>query len=98
MFRISTIGFVDTRELVGFPRRLGTPALTARGQGYFYFGNFSAPTRLWSADGPLAGRGICAQMLVGDAPDSMVPVGNPAEHYFAGQSMAVMSRCLAVQY
>jgi len=52
--------------------------------GYFIFSNFTVPTHLGSADGPLAGPGIWAQMLLGESPDSLVPVGSSKEHLRAG--------------
>ena len=50
------------------------------GQGHFLFFNGTARTRLESIDGPLAGRGIWAQMLAGPTPSSLMPVGIPLEH------------------
>ena len=58
---------------------IGFPAL-ARCQGQFSYSNISAPTRIGTADGPLAGAGIWGQMLVGLASNSLVPVGSPMEH------------------
>jgi len=52
----------------------------AESQGLFLFSNFTAPTRLGSSNGPLAGRGIWAQMLVGQSTDSLTPVDMPVEH------------------
>ena len=66
---------------------LATAALIsvqAYAQGTFYFSNFRAPTRLWTIDGPLAGRGIWAQMLAGPNTDSLAPVGGAYEHLANG--------------
>jgi hypothetical protein len=52
------------------------------GQGQFRFSNASAPTRLYTIDGPLAGPGIWAHMYIGVTPDNLVPVGASAEHIF----------------
>ncbi len=52
----------------------------AQGQGLFSYSNFSAPTRIETIDGPLAGRGIWAQMLVGLTFDSLMPVAPVVEH------------------
>jgi hypothetical protein len=52
------------------------------GQGEFMFRNASAPTRLYTIDGPLAGPGIWAHMYIGETPDNLVPVGASAEHIF----------------
>lgn len=53
---------------------------SASAQGLFLFSNFSAPTRLGVLDGPLAGSGIWAQMLVRVFPDNLLPVGEAREH------------------
>ena len=55
-------------------------ALHGNCQGQFLFYNGSARTRIGSIDGPLAGRGFWAQMLVGDNLSSLAPVGVPLEH------------------
>jgi hypothetical protein len=55
-----------------------------RGQGVFLFFNASAPTRIGSVDGPLAGPGIWAQMLAGSNFSSLSPVGMPREHGLEG--------------
>src|SRR5688572_6778848 len=55
-------------------------ALHGNCQGQFLFYNGSARTRIGSMDGPLAGRGFRAQMLVGDNLSSLAPVGMPLEH------------------
>ncbi len=57
----------------------------ARSQGFFAFDSDSAPTRLGSLDGPLAGPGIWAQALVGLTPDSLAPLGVPTEHFGYGE-------------
>jgi len=54
-------------------------------QGMFLFSNISAPTRLWTIDGPLAGPGIWAQMLAGPGADSLAAIGIPQEHYTNGR-------------
>ena len=51
------------------------------GQGFFGFANPDAPTHLGSLNGPLADAGIWGQALAGLTPDSLVPVGVPAQHY-----------------
>jgi hypothetical protein len=53
---------------------------TSKSQGTFVFGNPTARTRIGSIDGPLAGRGIWAQMLVGPTSDALFAVGAPLEH------------------
>ena len=54
-------------------------ALAAHGQAFLFY-NLDAPTRLGSIDGPLAGPGIWAQMLVGRTPDALAPIWMPLEH------------------
>jgi hypothetical protein len=49
-------------------------------QGAFIFANELAPTRIGSADGPLAGPGIYAQFLAGRTVDSLTPIGIPTPH------------------
>src|SRR5260370_36029691 len=49
-------------------------------QGLVVFDNLTAPTRIGSTNGPLAGTGIWAQMLAGPSPGTLVPLGMPAEH------------------
>lgn len=49
-------------------------------QGMFLFSNVRAPTRIGAVDGPLAGPGIWAQMLVGTNSESLTPVALPREH------------------
>ena len=58
----------------------------AHGQGQFYILNVTdgARTRLGSLDGPFAGPGIWAQMLVGTNADSLLPVGVPLDHLRGG--------------
>jgi hypothetical protein len=51
-----------------------------RSQGYLDFNNQDAPTHIGSIDGPLAGAGIWAQLLAGATPETLAPVGTPAEH------------------
>ena len=60
-------------------------AFNGHPQGVFYFSTVGTlRTRLGSVDGPLAGSGIWAQMLAGPQPDSLAPVGMPAEFYHPG--------------
>ena len=54
--------------------------LSAFGQGTFWFWNISARTRIGSVDGLLAGPNIFGQMLVGQTPDSLTPIGMPEAH------------------
>ncbi len=49
-------------------------------QGVFVFSNPGARTRVGSIDGPYAGPGILAQMLLGLTTDSLTPVGLPVAH------------------
>ncbi len=56
----------------------------SHGQGLFFFSNISAPTRLGTLDGPLAGAGTWAQMLAGPGAESLVRVGTPQEHITNG--------------
>jgi hypothetical protein len=56
----------------------GVPAGYA--QGTFLFYNGSAPTRLGSIDGPFAGYGIWAQMLVGRTAEDLQPIFIALEH------------------
>jgi hypothetical protein len=58
-------------------------APTSYSQGVFTFYNPTAPTRVGSIDGPLAGTNILAQMLVGLSPTSLAPVGVPVAHLAA---------------
>ena len=53
-------------------------------QGWFLLLNYTAPTRIGSIDGPLAGAGIWAQALGGFAEDSLTPIGVPVEHDTGG--------------
>ena len=53
-------------------------------QGTFLFFNPTAPTRLGSADGPLAGPTIWAQMLAGGTPETLLPVGFSLPHDMNG--------------
>ncbi len=55
-------------------------ACHACAQGLFQFQNPSAPTRIGSITGPVAGPGIWGQCLGGPAADSLIPVGVPVEH------------------
>ncbi len=55
-------------------------ASSAIAQGTFLFSNRTAPTRLGSIDGPLAGPGIWAAMLVGQSPETLVQIGPELEH------------------
>jgi hypothetical protein len=55
-------------------------ASQVQGQGRFLFCNSTAPTRIGSIDGPFAGPEIFARMLVGETPDSLVPVGPTVPH------------------
>src|SRR5437899_8269683 len=55
-------------------------ARTTLGQGTFEFDNRTAPTRVGSIDGSLAGTNILAQALVGLSPTSLAPVGVPVAH------------------
>jgi hypothetical protein len=54
-------------------------------QGSFLFDNSSAPTRLGTIDGPLAGPGIWARMLAGTTQGSLIPVGSPRQHFGEGR-------------
>ena len=54
------------------------------GQGIFIWSNGTAPTRLYTIDGPLAGPGIWGQMLAGPAPDDLVPLAVAMEHVAGG--------------
>jgi len=47
----------------------------AGAQGVFSGANLGAPTRLWSADDPLAGTNVLGQFLAGSTADSLTPVG-----------------------
>src|SRR5260370_37726684 len=55
-------------------------APTGNAQGVFLSDNRTAPTRIGSIDGPLAGTNILGQMLVGLSPTSLAPVGVPVAH------------------
>src|SRR2546425_7319665 len=68
------------KQLLLFAPALLLAAANCHGQGGFNFNNVYAPTRIGSIDGPLAGTGIWAQVLAGASPDSLAPVGRPAEH------------------
>jgi hypothetical protein len=56
------------------------PVVPGYAQGVFLFFNASAPTRIGSLDGSLAGTGIWAQMLAGPTFSSLLPVGMALEH------------------
>lgn len=49
-------------------------------QGTFLWRNDTAPTRLHSIDGPLAGPGIWGQMLAGATPVDLFPLEMSTEH------------------
>jgi hypothetical protein len=55
-------------------------APTGYAQGVFLFDNRTAPTRIGSIAGPLAGTNILAQMLVGLSPAALAPVGVAVAH------------------
>jgi len=62
-------------------------SVSVQAQGTFLFSNLTAPTRLGSIDGPLAGPGIWAQPLGGFTPDSLTPLyvfNMPVEHITNG--------------
>jgi len=63
----------------------------AESQGLFSYSNFSAPTRMGSIDGPLAGAGIWGQMLAGTNTQSLVPVGMPNEHLLGRISEGIVA-------
>ena len=50
-------------------------------QGTFIPANFSAPTRIGSAEGPLANWDYYGQFLAGATPDTLFPVDIPHPHY-----------------
>ena len=60
------------------------PVVPGYTQGVFLFYNGSAPTRIGSIDGSLAGAGIWAQMLAGPTTSSLLPVGMALEHVTNG--------------
>ncbi len=51
------------------------------GQGFFRCTNPNAPTHIGSINGPLADADIWGQGLAGLTPDSLAPVGVPAQYY-----------------
>jgi hypothetical protein len=53
-------------------------------QGTFLFLNASAPTRVGTIDGPLAGPDYWAQMLAGPTPEGLLPVGMSRQHVISG--------------
>ncbi len=59
-------------------------SLRVLAQGEFLTTNGSAPTRLGSIDGPLAGPDILAQFLAGGTANSLAPVGIPIQHRMNG--------------
>jgi hypothetical protein len=59
---------------------LFVPVAELRAQGVFLYSNISAPTRVGTLNGSLAGSNILAQMFAGLEPDSLTPVGPTAEH------------------
>ena len=52
----------------------------ALSQGTFLFCNRTAPTRVGSINGPLAGTNIWARMLAGQTPESLAPIGPTVFH------------------
>src|SRR2546427_1085344 len=58
------------------------------GQGAFIFDNRTAPTRIGTIDGPLAGTNIWGQMLVGQSRGSLAPVGMSVAHALGGIQFA----------
>ena len=67
-----------------FANTLLLSSLLGYGQGVFLLGNPTAPTRLGSADGPLAGPDIWAHMLAGGIPEDLTPVGISVRHDMNG--------------
>src|SRR5260370_28215072 len=67
---------------------LTVQAGSTNGQGWFDCSNAYARTWIGSLDGPLAGSGIWAQMLVGPTSESLVPIGVPVEHDPLGIGLA----------
>lgn len=63
---------------------LVSATLPAAGQGTLHFFNGTAPTRIGSFDGPLAGTNIAAHLFVGVSPDDLSPVGPTQGHYPGG--------------
>jgi len=62
---------------------------SAQCQGYFILSTETAPTRLNTIDGPLAGPGIWAHALAGNTADSLQPVGLSVEHYGYGLTFGI---------
>jgi hypothetical protein len=56
-------------------------------QGRLVFGNPFAPTRIGSADGPLAGPNIYAQLLVGLTEEALMPIGVAIPHRATGDGI-----------
>ena len=53
-------------------------------QGTFLAFNPTAPTRLWTADGPLANSDYWAHFLAGGTPETLLPVGFSLPHDMNG--------------
>ena len=60
-------------------------ATAAFSQGEIFFWNATARTHMGTLEGPLAGPGIWAQLLVGTNVDLLNPVGMPLEHRLGGR-------------
>jgi hypothetical protein len=60
---------------------LCTTASDLNGQGYFRFQAGDGPTRVGSADGPLAGSNVVSQILAGVDGITLTPVGVPMQNY-----------------
>ena len=76
------------KALTLFAACLALVARTTLGQGTFEFDNRTAPTRVGSIDGPLAGTNIWAQMLEGQTMGSLSPVGMAVAHALGGSQFA----------
>ena len=82
---IQRFGDIAMKVLILLVLLTVTSRLQASDPGAIIFLNSTAPTRLETLDGPLAGPGIWAQLLAGLTPDDLVPIGVSVEH--AGQGI-----------
>jgi hypothetical protein len=57
-------------------------AYNGEAQGMFIYDNISAPTRIGSLNGPLAGTNTWGQMLLGLSENSLVAIGYPQRHSY----------------
>jgi hypothetical protein len=71
-------------NLVVFVQIMLLSTVLGYSQGTFLAANFTAPTRLDTADGPLANSDFWAHFLVGGTPETLLPIWLSAPHHMDG--------------